>query len=72
MSEEDVGLLGAKIDELGKRVESLEGTVTKIVTKNAQYERIIRSLKNAGLVFLGIGVGTGCVQINSIFSFFGG
>ena len=71
MSAEDVRLLAEKIDDLATRVGALEKAVTALMARTLQHEKVLRWLKTAGLVLLGIAVGSGLVQLNDVVALVG-
>ena len=66
MSPTEVKMLADKLEELASRVGSLEEAVVGLMTRTARHDKVLRWLKNAGLVLLGIAVGTGLVQLDSV------
>ncbi len=66
MSAEDVKLLAEKIDGLATRVGALEKAVTALISRTLRHEKVLRWLKTAGLVLLGVAVGSGLVQLNDV------
>ena len=66
MSAEDVKLLAEKIDALAARVNSLEEAVTTLMARSVKHEKVIRWLRNAGLVLLGVAMGSGAVKLEEL------
>ena len=64
MSPDEVKLLGEKIDGLVTRVGALEKAVTALMARTLRHEKVLRWLKTAGLVLLGIAVGSGLVRLD--------
>jgi len=71
MSAEDVKLLAEKIDGLATRVGALEKAVTALMARTLRHEKVLRWVKTAGLVLLGVAVGSGLVQINDVVALVG-
>jgi len=66
MSHDEVKLLGEKIDSLATRVGALEKAVTNLMARTLRHDKVLRWLKTAGLVLLGIGVGSGLVKLDDV------
>ena len=66
MSPSEVRLLADRLEELSSRVGSLEDAVIALMTRTARHDKTLRWLKNAGLVLLGVAVGTGLVQVTDV------
>jgi len=66
MSQDEVKLLGEKIDSLAARVGALEKAVTNLMARTLRHDKVLRWLKTAGLVLLGIGVGSGLVKLDDV------
>jgi len=66
MSQDEVKLLGEKIDSLATRVGALEKAVTNLMARTLRHDKVLRWLKTAGLVLLGIGVGSGLVKLDDV------
>ena len=64
MSPDEVKLLAEKIDGLVTRVGALEKAVTALMARTLRHEKVLRWLKTAGLVLLGIAVGSGLVRLD--------
>ena len=71
MSAEDVKLLAEKIDGLTTRVGALEKAVTALMARTLRHEKVLRWVKTAGLVLLGVAVGSGLVQIDDVVALVG-
>jgi len=71
MSHDEVTLLGEKIDGLAARVDALEKAVTALISRTLRHEKVLRWLKTAGLVLLGVAVGSGLVQLNDVAALIG-
>jgi len=66
MSTAEIVGLGGKIEALTTRVGDLEKAITALMARTLQHERVLRWLKTAGLVLLGVAVGSGLVQLNDV------
>ena len=66
MSHDEVKLLGEKIDGLAVRVGALEKAVTNLMARTLRHDKVLRWLKTAGLVLLGIAVGSGLVKLDDV------
>ena len=66
MSDEQVSQLSKKLDEVLKRVASVEKTVENLIACNRKHEKILVWLRNAGWVLLGVGVGSGLIKVGSL------
>ena len=66
MSADDVKLLGEKIDAMAARVTSLEEAVSALMLRSANHEKLIRWLRNVGLILLGVALGSGAVHIDEV------
>ncbi len=66
MSADDVKLLGEKIDAMVLRVNALEEAVSALMLRSANHEKIIRWLRNAGLLLLGAALGSGAVHLDDV------
>ena len=71
MSSDEVRLLGEKIDGLATRVGALEKAVHALMARTLRHEKVLRWLKTAGLVLLGVAVGSGLVQLNDVAALIG-
>jgi hypothetical protein len=71
MPTEDVKLLGDKIDDLVTRVGTLEEAVTALMAKAASHDKVLRWLKTAGLILLGLGLGSGAVKLDDVIALLG-
>ncbi len=71
MSSDEVRLLGEKIDGLATRVGALEKAVHALMARTLRHEKVLRWLKTAGLVLLGVAVGSGLVQLNDVVALVG-
>jgi hypothetical protein len=71
MSTDDVKLLAEKIDGLATRVGALEKAVTALISRTLRHEKVLRWLRTAGLVLLGVAVGSGLVQLNDVAALIG-
>ena len=66
MSTAEIVGLGEKIEALTTRVGALERAITALMARTRQHARVLRWLKTAGLVLLGVAVGSGLVQLNDV------
>ena len=71
MSADDVKLLAEKIDALASRVNSLEEAVTTLMVRSAKHEKLIRWLRNVGLILLGVALGSGAVHLDDVAAMLG-
>jgi len=66
MPAEDLKTLHEKIDGLVARMTSLETTVTALIAKAASHDKILKWLKTAGILLLGVAFGSGAVKLDDI------
>ena len=66
MPAEDLKSLHEKIDGLVTRMTSLETTVTALIAKAASHDKILRWLKTAGILLLGVAFGSGAVKVDDL------
>lgn len=66
MPAEDLKSLHEKIDGLVTRMTSLETTVTALIVKAASHDKILKWLKTAGILLLGVAFGTGAVRFEDV------
>ena len=66
MPTEDVQLLAGKIDGLVTRVTTLEESVTALMVKTINHDKVLKWLKTAGVLLLGAALGSGAVQLDDI------
>jgi hypothetical protein len=71
MPTEDVKLLAGKIDGLVTRVTTLEEAVTSLMVKSVSHDKVLRWLKTAGLLLLGVGLGSGAVKLDDVVALLG-
>jgi len=71
VSEEITSLLEAKIDNMCTRLTTLEQSVVALMCHARRNERVMRWMKYAGLVFLGIAVGSGLVKLSDVMPLIG-
>lgn len=72
MSEHDVGAILESLNGVKSQMSALETTVKVLLERTEAHERLLRILKNVGILILGVGLGTGLVQINQLVGFIGG
>ena len=66
MPTEDVKLLGEKIDGLVTRVTTLEESVTALMVKTVNHDKVLKWLKTAGVLLLGAALGSGAVSLDQV------
>jgi len=66
MSQEDVKLLGDKIDALTTRVGTLETAVTTLMASAVRHDRTLRWLRMVGILLLGVALGSGVVKLDDV------
>ena len=66
MAEQDLQSLHDKIDGLVTRMTSLETTVTALIVKAASHDKILKWLKTAGILLLGVAFGSGALKLDDL------
>ena len=69
MSPSEVKLLAEKIDGLVTRVGAPEKAVTALMARTLRHEKVLRWLRTAGLVLLGVALGSGLMQWSDLAGF---
>ena len=66
MSTAEIVELGGQIERLTIRVGDLEKAITALMARTLRHDKVLHWLKTAGLVLLGVAVGSGLVQLNDV------